>query len=82
MAIIKAVRNRPGYFAELLYNSMKGFGTRDTDLIRIIVTRSEVDLADIRNAYQQMYGTSLENAIAGDCSGSYKQGLIALVKGN
>jgi annexin A7/11 len=26
LSIIKAVRNRPGYFAELLYNAMKGFG--------------------------------------------------------
>lgn len=82
LAIVKAIRNRPAYFAELLYQSMKGLGTHDTDLIRIIVTRSEVDLADIRQEYQRIYGTSLENAIAGDCSGAYKEGLIALVKGN
>ncbi|KAI6176548.1 Annexin [Aphelenchoides bicaudatus] len=82
LAIIKAVRNRAGYFAELLNASMAGLGTRDTDLIRIIVTRSEVDLADIRNAYQQIYGKSLESAVAGDCSGAYKDGLIALIKGN
>ncbi|CAD5215394.1 unnamed protein product [Bursaphelenchus okinawaensis] len=81
-AVIKSIRNRPGYFAELLYNSMKGLGTRDGDLIRIIVTRSEIDLADIRNEYQRIYGKSLESAISGDCSGSYKEGLIALVKGN
>lgn len=81
-AIIKSIRNTPAYFAELLYNSMKGFGTRDGDLIRGIVSRSEIDLADIRNEYQRLYGTSLEAAIKGDCSGSYKEGLIALVKGN
>lgn len=57
-------------------------GTRDTDLIRIIVTRSEVDLADIRESYAQLYGTSLESAIASDTSGAYKEALIALVKGN
>jgi hypothetical protein len=34
LAIVKSIRNRPAYFAELLYNSMKGFGTRDTDLVR------------------------------------------------
>uniref|UniRef100_A0A915N140 Annexin n=1 Tax=Meloidogyne javanica TaxID=6303 RepID=A0A915N140_MELJA len=81
LAIIKSIKNRPAYFAELLYNSMKGFGTRDTDLIRLVVTRSEIDLADIRSAYQQLYGTSLEQAIASDCSGAYKDGLIAIVKG-
>ncbi|KAI6225294.1 Annexin [Aphelenchoides fujianensis] len=82
LAIIKCVRNRAAYFAELLNDSMKGLGTRDTDLIRIIVTRSEVDLGDIRNEFQKIYGKSLESAIAGDCSGAYKDGLIALVKGN
>jgi len=82
LAIVKSIRNRPAFFAELLYNAMAGLGTRDTDLIRIIVTRSEVDLADIRNEYQRQYGKSLESAIAGDCSGAYKEGLITLVKGN
>lgn len=81
-AIVKAVRNTPAYFAELLYNSMKGFGTRDGDLIRAVVSRSEIDFADVRSEYQRLFGTSLESAIKGDCSGSYKEGLIALVKGN
>jgi len=82
LAIVKCIRSRPSYFAELLNNSMKGFGTRDTDLIRLVVTRAEIDLRDIRDAYQRMYKTALESAIKGDCSGAYKDGLIALVKGN
>lgn len=96
MAVIAVVRNRPAYFAQLLNNSMKvssllpslssihlqGLGTRDNDLIRLVVSRAEYDMADIRNAFQQLYRTSLENMIKGDCSGSYKDGLIALVKGN
>ncbi|PAV56550.1 hypothetical protein WR25_23851 [Diploscapter pachys] len=82
MAVVMVARNRPGYFAKMLYDSMKGFGTRDTDLIRVCVTRAEYEMADIRVAFQQMYKTSLENTIKGDCSGSYKDGLIALVRGN
>jgi hypothetical protein len=82
LAIVKCIRNRPAYFAELLYNSLKGLGTRDEDLIRLVVSRSEIDLADIRVEYSRLYKTSLENAIAGDCSGAYKEGLLAIVKGN
>ena len=33
LAIVKSIRNRPAFFAELLYNSMRGIGTRDTDLV-------------------------------------------------
>ncbi|KAE9554529.1 hypothetical protein FO519_002233 [Halicephalobus sp. NKZ332] len=82
LAIVKSIRYRPAYFAELLHKSMKGFGTRDNDLIRLIVTRSEIDLRDIKQSYHQLYKNSLENAISGDCSGAYKEGLLALVKGN
>uniref|UniRef100_A0A1I7TMH8 Annexin n=1 Tax=Caenorhabditis tropicalis TaxID=1561998 RepID=A0A1I7TMH8_9PELO len=82
LAVIAVVRNRPAYFAKLLHDSMKGLGTRDNDLIRLCVTRAEYDMADIRNMFQQLYRTSLENMIKGDCSGAYKEGLIALVNGN
>ncbi|KAL3985578.1 Annexin B9 [Acanthocheilonema viteae] len=82
LAIVACAQNKPAYFATLLYNSMVGFGTRDNDLIRIIVTRSEIDLADIRQEFERKYNKSLESFIKGDCSGAYKDGLIALVRGN
>ncbi|VDN07022.1 unnamed protein product [Thelazia callipaeda] len=82
LAVIACAQNKPAYFATLLYNSMVGLGTRDTDLIRIIVSRSEVDLADIRQEFERKYKQSLESFIKSDCSGAYKDGLIALVKGN
>ncbi len=41
---VKSVKNRGEYFAELLYKAMKGLGTDDDQLMRIIITRSEVSL--------------------------------------
>uniref|UniRef100_A0AAF5D0S4 Annexin n=1 Tax=Strongyloides stercoralis TaxID=6248 RepID=A0AAF5D0S4_STRER len=82
LALYHIITNRPGYFALQLENSMKGFGTRDKDLIRLVVTRCEIDMVDIRNEFQRMYGRSLEKTIEGDTSGSYKNALITLVKGN
>ncbi|XP_046740465.1 annexin B11-like isoform X2 [Diprion similis] len=79
LAIIKCVKNRPGFFAEQLYKSMKGLGTDDRRLIRLVVTRSEIDMREIKQAFVQQYNESLESFISGDCSGDYKKCLLALI---
>ncbi|XP_035718377.1 annexin B9-like isoform X2 [Vespa mandarinia] len=79
LAIVKCVNNRAAFFAEQLYKSMKGLGTDDTRLIRLVVTRSEVDMGEIKEAFKEEYNESLEDFISGDCSGHYKKCLLALV---
>ncbi|XP_033206997.1 annexin B11 isoform X2 [Bombus vancouverensis nearcticus] len=79
LAIVKCVKNRAGFFAEQLYKSMKGFGTDDDRLIRLVVTRCEVDMGEIKETFRQLYNESLEEFISGDCSGHYKKCLLALV---
>ncbi|XP_052737552.1 annexin B9 isoform X2 [Bicyclus anynana] len=78
-AIVKVVRNKPLFFAERLHKSMKGLGTNDRQLIRIMVTRCEVDLGDIADMFQSKYGESLQSWIEGDCSGHYKKCLLGLL---
>ena len=39
---VQCARNAPEYFADRLWKSMKGVGTDDSLLIRIVVSRSEV----------------------------------------
>ncbi|KAK4875051.1 hypothetical protein RN001_011473 [Aquatica leii] len=79
LAIVRAVRNLPGFFAKRLYQSMVGMGTNDGQLIRIIVTRSEIDMGEIKQHYAAMYGKDLAAAIADDVSGDYKKCLLALI---
>jgi hypothetical protein len=79
LTIVKCVKNRPAYFAEKLYKSMKGLGTDDRTLIRCVVTRCEVDMIQIKQEFQRAYGKTLESFISDDCSGDYKRILLALV---
>lgn len=42
---------------------MQGLGTRDNTLIRIMVSRSEIDMLDIREVFRTKYEKSLYNMI-------------------
>ncbi|CAG6017023.1 unnamed protein product [Menidia menidia] len=82
LAVVKCIKNTPAYFAERLYKAMKGLGTKDRTLIRIMVSRSEVDMLDIRQEYVKNYGKSLYTHISGDTSGDYKKLLLKLCGGS
>ncbi|XP_068576910.1 annexin A3a isoform X1 [Cebidichthys violaceus] len=69
VAIVKCVKSVPAYFAERLYESMKGGGTDEASLNRIMVSRSEIDLLDIRAEFKKLYEYSLHSAIKSDVSG-------------
>lgn len=42
----------------------QGLGTKDKTLIRVMVSRSETDMLDIRQEYMKNYGKSLYNDIS------------------
>ncbi|KAI1900361.1 hypothetical protein AGOR_G00049170 [Albula goreensis] len=71
VAIVKCVKNIPAYLAERLFKSMKGVGTDENTLNRIMVSRSEIDLLDIRAEFKKLFGYSLQSAIESDVGGSH-----------
>ncbi|KAJ8033476.1 Annexin A13 [Holothuria leucospilota] len=82
LAIVQFAR-RPGeYFADRAYNALRGIGTKDKQLIRVIVTRSEIDLVRVRAAFMTKYETGLASWVDSDCSGDYKQCLLGVIKGD
>uniref|UniRef100_I3IYI7 Annexin n=1 Tax=Oreochromis niloticus TaxID=8128 RepID=I3IYI7_ORENI len=63
LAVVKCAESIPNFFAERLYKSMRRAGTDDDTLMRIMVSRSEVDMLDIRASFKKMYGQSLYTTI-------------------
>ncbi|XP_030069461.1 annexin A6 isoform X2 [Microcaecilia unicolor] len=82
LSVVKCIRSTTEYFATRLYKSMKGMGTADNTLIRIMVSRSEIDMMDIREAFRTKYEKSLYSMIKNDTSGEYKHALLKLCGGD
>lgn len=78
-AIVECVQMTPHFFAKRLHKAMHGLGTDDTTLIRIIVSRCEIDLQNIKDEFEQMYNKSLYSVVKGETSGDYKRALLALI---
>ncbi|KTF98738.1 hypothetical protein cypCar_00014739 [Cyprinus carpio] len=80
ISVVKCIGNKPAFFAEKLNQAMKasGSGYKGKILTRIIVSRSETDLAKIKQEYQSKFGKSLYQDIQDDTKGDYETILLAL----
>lgn len=79
LCVVQCSRNPATYFANALYRSMKGAGTDDRTLIRIVVSRAEKDLEDIKAEFLKTHKKTLKKMIEDDCSGHYKNLLVKIV---
>jgi hypothetical protein len=77
--VAAVVQDPATYYATKLNNALAGEGTRDNILIRIVVTRSEVDLKDIKDAYAAKYGESLAEKFTADTRGDYEAALLKII---
>ena len=57
-------RDKAVYFSSRFHTTVIGMGTEDRNLMRLTVSRCEIDLGNIKAAYQTLYGTSLSNDVA------------------
>ena len=77
--IVKGLINAPAYFANRIRESVKGLGTNDSRLVRVIVSRSEIDLGLIKEAYRTSFGRDMLHDVRDDTSGYYKEILTGLI---
>lgn len=67
---------------QVLYKAMKGLGTDDTTLTRVIVTRTEMDMQYIKAEYLKKYKKTLNDAVHSETSGHYRNFLLSLLGPN
>ena len=68
------------YFATRIKEAVKGAGTNEKILNRVIVTRNEVDMDVIKEYYKILYSKNLVDDVKGDTSGKYQKLLVALIE--
>ncbi|XP_064982187.1 annexin Gh1-like [Musa acuminata AAA Group] len=78
-AIIRCTFCPERYLEKVIRLAIKGLGTDENSLTRIITTRAEVDLKAIEATYYKRNSVPLKQAIKGDTSGDYKAMLTALL---
>ncbi|CAH8564845.1 unnamed protein product [Schistosoma guineensis] len=67
LSMVHCIQNKPRYFAEKLFKAMQCAETADKALIRIIVSRCEIDLKNIMNEFHKIKGKSLHECIDFNC---------------
>ena len=76
--IVYATISPSEYFATRVKDAIKGFGTKDTLLIRILVSRDEIDMPQIKQYYKQLYGKDMVEDVKNDISGDYQKLMVEL----
>ncbi|KFO21128.1 Putative annexin A2-like protein [Fukomys damarensis] len=79
--VVQFIQNKPLYLADQLYDSMKGKGTHNKVLNRIMVSCYEVDMLKIRSEFKRKYSKSLCYYIQQDTKGDYQKALLYLCGG-
>ncbi|XP_031721359.1 annexin A13-like isoform X2 [Anarrhichthys ocellatus] len=77
--LVRCAKNPQLYFARRINAAMKGLGTDEDALIRMIVGRSEIDLETVKDMYLEKYDVTLKDALDSECGGDFKRLLIEIL---
>ncbi|RNA43808.1 annexin B9-like isoform X1 [Brachionus plicatilis] len=65
-----------------LKKSVDRMGTDEEALIDIMCTKTNAEMMQLKNTYQQMYRSNIEKDVAGDASGYFRRFLVSLMASN
>eukprot|EP00057_Strongylocentrotus_purpuratus_P033168 XP_790431.3 PREDICTED: DNA ligase 1 [Strongylocentrotus purpuratus] len=79
LCLVRCMNSNTQFLADRIHASLTGEAD-DMTLIRIIITRSELDLPYIRRSYKKKYKQTLMEAIEQKCQASFKTALVQMVQ--
>ena len=79
-AVLYSIISPSEFFATKIKKAIEGFGTDNSALIRIVITRCDVDMNIIKKYYKQLYKNEMIEDIKKDISGDYQKLIVELIK--
>ncbi|KAF8043634.1 hypothetical protein BT93_A1831 [Corymbia citriodora subsp. variegata] len=77
--VVKCISNAPKYYAKMLHTSLNGRAINKSALTRVMVSRAELDMTEIRRAFKRKYGVEIQDCICQSIAcGDYRDFLVAL----
>ena len=78
---VKCLDSPPRYFSEVISRAFRDDADRQAKaaLTRVVVSRADTDMEDIKDAYARQYGAKLADAVAKNTHGHYKDALLAII---
>ncbi|KAL0379824.1 UNVERIFIED_CONTAM: Annexin-like protein RJ4 [Sesamum angustifolium] len=76
---IRCFTDHEKYYEKVIRQAVNRPGTDEESLTRVVVTRAEKDLKEIKQLYQKRNNVTLDHAVAKETSGDYKAFLLTLL---
>ncbi|KAI4383911.1 hypothetical protein MLD38_009698 [Melastoma candidum] len=78
-AVVRCINNHKKYYEKVLRNAIEKFGTDEDVITRVIATRAEKDMKEIKDLYYKRNSVTLDQALMKETSGDYKAFVLALL---
>ena len=72
MFAVRVIRSKATHFAMELHRAMKGRGTDDDTVVRVISSRCEVDMVQVKEEFQRNFKQSLYSWLVVSSLGHFK----------
>jgi hypothetical protein len=80
ITLLKAILNPSKYFAERIHEALTKFSVDNKLLIRVLVTRDEIDMPEIKKWYKKLYNEEMNDTIKNKLKGEYLDLIVELIK--